>query len=132
MVVEDDGSARGAMQDLLEDAGYQVITAAHGREALDHLRGRPTPVSLILLDWLMPVMGGADFLAGLHADPTHGGTPVVVLSAHDRVLATDLGVTAVVNKPIRTRTLLEVVGRLTGMPRRREPVSPVADTQPLR
>ncbi len=132
MVVEDDGCARGAMHDLLEDAGYSVITAANGREALDHLRGREAQVRLILLDWFMPVMAGPEFLSGLISDPVHGGTPVVVLSAHDRVLASDLGVTAVVTKPVRARTLLEVIGRLAGMPRKREPTSPIADTQPLR
>lgn len=132
LIVEDDPSTRGAMQDLLEDGGYDVITAAHGREALDHLSGRATPVSLIVLDWLMPVMGGSDFLARLAVDPINAGTPVVVLSAHDRVLSGH-GVTAVVSKPVRTRTLLEVIGRLVGMPpRRTAPASPTADTQPMR
>jgi DNA-binding response OmpR family regulator len=126
LIVEDDPDLRHGLRALLEGAGYDVITARDGREALTHIGGRALRLSLILLDWLLPVMPGQAFLTELSLDPVHRGTPVVVLSGHDRIDSKNLGVTAVLTKPVRSRTLVDVVGRLLDMPARAP--APARDT----
>jgi DNA-binding response OmpR family regulator len=116
LVVEDDPDLRHALREVIERAGYDVITAADGREALAHISGRATPVALILLDWLLPVMPAPALLARIALDTRHCSTPVLVLSGHDRIAPADLGVTAVLMKPVRTRTLITVIDRLAGRP----------------
>jgi two-component system chemotaxis response regulator CheY len=116
LVVEDDAAIRYAVREVLARGGFDVITASDGREALTHISARPSRFSLILTDWILPVMSGLQLLAAIARHPLHGGTPIVVLSGHDRIESADLGVTAVLQKPVRTKTLLDVVGRLVGMP----------------
>ena len=55
LVVEDDETMRGALGDLLDDEGHEVVTAAHGGEALAHLT--EGEVDLIVLDIAMPERG---------------------------------------------------------------------------
>jgi DNA-binding response OmpR family regulator len=116
LIIEDDRDLRHSLRDVIELAGYDVITAADGREALAHISGRTTPLALILLDWVLPVMPAPAFLAGLALDPLHRDTPVLVLSGNNRIVSMELGVTAVLAKPTRARTLVDVIGRLAGAP----------------
>ncbi len=117
MLVEDDPDLRSNLRDLLESGGYEVISCADGREAIDHLSESTDSFALILLDWLLPGVSGADVAAYIDGDPRHAQTRVVVLTGHDRVLH-EGGVAAVIAKPVRARTLVEVVDRLVGMPPR--------------
>jgi CheY-like chemotaxis protein len=57
LVVEDEDDVRRAAKRILEQAGYQVLTAADGQEALDVLR-QPGSIQLILSDLVMPRLGG--------------------------------------------------------------------------
>jgi CheY-like chemotaxis protein len=61
LVVEDYADTREALRFVLSDAGYDVVLAANGQEALDYLRNHPSP-AVILLDMLMPVLDGWQFL----------------------------------------------------------------------
>lgn len=117
LLVEDDDDIREALTLTLSRCGYRVLAARHGRAALEAIAREATPPSLILLDWMMPVMNGLEFLEQL----TEAGQtiPVVVVSAIDRVEWTaDLPVAVVLTKPVRMRTLIDVVDRLCGQPRR--------------
>jgi len=125
LVVEDDPDIRAALCEVLERASYEVVQASNGAEAMELVRAQTTPFALILLDWLLPAMTGAEVVASLAQDPTHRATPILVLSGHDRVLQGG-GVAAVVAKPVRTRTLIDVVDRLAGMaPRSMPDATPV-------
>src|SRR4051812_14163920 len=64
LVIEDDTDHREVVRDVLEEEGYQVDTAAHGRAGLARLSSGPPP-DLILLDLMMPVMDGWEFMAAL-------------------------------------------------------------------
>jgi two-component system cell cycle sensor histidine kinase/response regulator CckA len=66
-VVEDDDSVRSVIQRLLERAGYRVTTAEHGEAALQWLTASPRAPDLILTDLNMPVMGGLELRARVHA-----------------------------------------------------------------
>ena len=80
LVVEDDPAVQALTQRTIERLGLQAVVAGNGREALDWLADHPTP-SLILLDLLMPVMDGFEFLRRLREQPDWGRIPVVVLTA---------------------------------------------------
>jgi PAS domain S-box-containing protein len=58
LVVEDEGDLRRVAKRILEQAGYQVLTAADGQEALEVLRQPPGPIHLVLSDLVMPRLGG--------------------------------------------------------------------------
>jgi CheY-like chemotaxis protein len=81
MLVEDDKDTRDVMTRTLEKAGWNVSAATNGREALDQMAiVRP---ELILLDLMMPVMDGFDFLVAMRANPEWQNIPVIVLTAKD-------------------------------------------------
>jgi signal transduction histidine kinase/CheY-like chemotaxis protein len=81
LLVEDDPDTRAMMVRLLEKADWRVIQAANGREALDRLE-LELP-RLVLLDLMMPVMDGFDFLFEMRGHPEWEEIPVVVLTAKD-------------------------------------------------
>lgn len=82
LVVDDDPQARALMQRALADGCWQILEAADGREAFEVMQQR-TP-DLILLDWIMPGMGGLEFLTRLRAsEQNQAPTPVIVVTAQD-------------------------------------------------
>jgi signal transduction histidine kinase/DNA-binding response OmpR family regulator len=81
LLVDDDSIVREAVSSALLEAGWEVLEAENGRVGLERLASqRP---SLILLDLMMPVMDGFDFLVELHANPEWREIPVVVLTSKD-------------------------------------------------
>jgi CheY-like chemotaxis protein len=109
LVVEDDFDIREAMTMVLEDEGYVVGSAANGREALDLLATTPRP-DVIVLDLMMPIMNGWEFLKALRADPSYEALNVVVVSAVPDGSAF-APVQGVVPKPIDMDRLLATVRR---------------------
>ena len=78
LVIDDDDDVRAFLADSLEAIGYRVVTAADGAEGLDKL-GRADP-SLILLDYAMPVMHGADVARAVRAE--HPDMPIVFVTGY--------------------------------------------------
>ncbi len=79
MVVEDHDDIRELVQRQIERYGYEVLSAANGRQALQVLQFNR--VDIILLDLLMPEMNGYEMLAALRADENFSQIPVIVISA---------------------------------------------------
>src|SRR5260370_39985344 len=79
LVVEDHAISRQALMAAAAKAGFNAIPAADGAQALQILRG-DTPIDLIILDLLMPVMDGWQFLEIQDHDPTLASIPVLVRS----------------------------------------------------
>jgi CheY-like chemotaxis protein len=80
LVVDDDADIRETVSLILEDEGYEVVSAPDGAAALAELRDG-SPPDLILLDLMMPVMDGWQFREEQLRDPSLEAIPVVVLSA---------------------------------------------------
>lgn len=113
LVVDDDPSIQGFLAEALTDEGYEVRTAANGREALTILREwRP---DLILLDLMMPEMDGWAFRGEQRAMPGVSDVPVIVLSAARDLNAKtrDLDPAEVFSKPFDLEALLGTISRLT-------------------
>ena len=79
LLIEDDPHLRDSVQAVLEVEGYQVVTAEHGLEGLQRLDATAQPC-LILLDLMMPVMNGWEFLETMQGRD-RVRPPVVVVSA---------------------------------------------------
>ena len=107
MVVEDDFDIREVVRDLLDAEGYEVLVAGNGREALDLLEHGGQPC-VILLDLMMPVMNGWQFLEALRGRPTLAQVPVVVVTASPSAVA---GADATIRKPFDLDDLVTTVGR---------------------
>jgi CheY-like chemotaxis protein len=82
LLVEDDPDHRAVVREVLEDEGYRVETAVHGRDALGRLLAGPPP-DLILLDLMMPEMDGFEFLDRVRDDDELHEIPIVVLTAKE-------------------------------------------------
>jgi putative two-component system response regulator len=102
LVVDDYEPNRRGLRQLIERAGYSVVTAENGREALEIVR-RVRP-DLVLLDVVMPGMSGLDVCAELKSNPETRFTPVVLISAaqerQTRLDGLDAGADDFLNKPI--------------------------------
>lgn len=109
LVVDDEVEIREVLQTILEDEGYRVVLAANGREALE-LIGQERP-ALVLLDLMMPVMNGWEFLDRLKQKPELQSLPVMILSASRQGQATarQSGVRGFVSKPFELNDLLQKV-----------------------
>ncbi len=81
LVVEDDKDVRESMKDALELEGYQVKTAKNGLEGLAALKDSEKAPCLILLDILMPAMGGREFMDNLKKDSALSEIPVLIHSS---------------------------------------------------
>ncbi len=113
LIVEDDLDIRETLADVLEDRGYSTLSTSNGLEALQLLRTMPSPPSVILLDLMMPIMDGYEFLEERAKDPTLLQVPVAVLTAGHRVERARLGSrTSIIPKPIKLETLLSVLDEL--------------------
>lgn len=112
LFVDDDHDIRETVSLVLGSAGYAVLTAADGREALEVLRGGARP-RVILLDLMMPGMNGWQFRAEQAQDPALSTIPVVVMSGHAQAEeeARALGISAGLKKPIDLELLLGIVKR---------------------
>lgn len=108
LIVDDDPDLLEVTSFVLEDEGIAVATARNGEEALALLRAGKLP-RLVLLDLMMPVMSGWEFLDEVAKDPLLKAIPVVVLTAAERVQAP--GATEVLRKPMDLTALLRVVER---------------------
>jgi len=82
LLVEDSRFLREASKSMLAKAGYQVLTAGDGEEAI-RIASESLP-DLILLDWIMPKTQGIDVLKQLKSLPTTQGIPVIMLSSNDK------------------------------------------------
>jgi CheY-like chemotaxis protein len=109
LVVEDDEYIRNVISDLLADHGFKVVGAANGAEALERLDS--TRPDVMVLDLLMPVMHGWEFMESY--EERTGGTPIpiVVVSVNTALPRSfeRLGVRSVVAKPFDVDDLLEHV-----------------------
>src|SRR5262245_47116204 len=91
LVIEDNTDLREAIVEALEAAGFATAPANHGKEAMDLLKAGVRPV-VILLDLMMPVMNGFEFLAMRAKDPELARVPVIVLSAMPGAQPADVSV----------------------------------------
>ncbi len=108
LVVDDEPDLLELIEVNLKGAGYEVLVAASGPEGLR--MARQTVPELIVLDVMLPEMGGLDVCKSLRSDPATSAIPILMLTARateiDRVLGLELGADDYVTKPFSTRELV--------------------------
>jgi CheY-like chemotaxis protein len=116
LVVDDEFGISEVLTEILGDAGYHVLTAIHGRQALERIA--ETRPDIILLDFMMPVLNGPGTLAALAADPALRDIPVILMSSLPEASVAEQasGYTSFLRKPFRIATVLEAIARALGSP----------------
>ncbi len=114
LVVDDEPDAIELIKFNLKNAGYDVLTAADGDEALKKARAHSP--DLIVLDVMLPEVDGLEVCKILRRDPRISATPIIMLTAKaaeiDRVLGLELGADDYVTKPFSPRELVLRIKRL--------------------
>jgi CheY-like chemotaxis protein len=115
LIVDDDRAIRMTLKDLLKEEGYPVAEAVDGLAALSILRDDPHPL-VVLLDVMMPRMGGIELLRAVEADPTLGRKRAFLLvTANTHILTPELREllarlqVPIVPKPFETDHLLDLI-----------------------
>ena len=105
LVVDDEPKLREMIRLYLEQEGYRVVEAAHGRDAL--FVARHEKPDLIILDLMMPEMGGLDFMRA-YSKEAHA--PIIMLTAKvedaDKIVGLELGADDYLTKPFNVRELI--------------------------
>lgn len=113
LIVDDDPDIREILAEALENLGFEVVTAAHGRDALTMLACMAVLPSVILLDLMMPVMDGYGFLEERTRDTKLGSIPLAVITAGHGVDRARIGpATPIVPKPFEMPALERVLRSL--------------------
>lgn len=116
LVVDDSTTMRHIMENALRDAGWQVLSAANGRAAMDVWDRQA--IDLLITDWNMPEMNGLDLIRAVRACASGEGTPILVLttetSEDDKNAARQAGATGWLSKPVDAATLIEISSVLVG------------------
>jgi CheY-like chemotaxis protein len=113
MAVEDDVATRQALCDILEDLGYQVLTAHNGKEAQTLMQQHGHQIALVLSDLVMPKVGGAELYASLQAQYPH--TKMIMITGYpaanqDKALL-EQGITAWLQKPFSADDIARIVAQ---------------------
>jgi CheY-like chemotaxis protein len=111
LVIDDDEDIREALRDVLTEDGYRVDLAENGREALAFMRRRGRP-DLVLLDLMMPVMNGWEFLHEKSRDDDLNAVPVLVVSANPPASLLEEHVRGVMRKPVQLEQLRSAVAQV--------------------
>jgi len=116
MTVDDSASIRMMVGFTLREAGYDVVEAADGQEALEKLDDEQ--VQMVIADVNMPRMDGIELVTRLRSHPRYKFTPIIMLTTESldskKEEGRDAGATGWIIKPFNPKQLLEVVKRVLG------------------
>jgi CheY-like chemotaxis protein len=117
VVVDDEFLLADLLACFLADEGHEVVTASHGRAALQMIRERKP--ALVITDFMMPLMTGLELAQAITADADLAGIPIIVVTGdqghiareHEHLFA------AILDKPYNHGLMIDAVQRLTTVPR---------------
>ena len=114
LVVDDEFGIVDVLETILTDEGYRVVTACNGKQGLMRLSAEKPNV--ILLDFMMPILGGAEMLRAMAAEPVYQRIPVIMISSlgEDVIAEKCKGYAAFLHKPFRAAAVLSPVARVLG------------------
>ena len=120
LIADDEPNQLELMSFNLSNAGYSVIKAANGKEAIELIENHSP--DLIILDWMMPKMSGIDVCRTLRSRSETKQIPIIILSARsedsDKSLGLDTGADDYISKPFSPR---ELISRVKALLRRARP-----------
>ena len=115
LLIEDDSGSRKLMSVVLGRAGYELIAAADGTEAMEKTHAA-RPVDLIIIDLELPGLSGSKIIGQIKDDPSTSHIPMIVTTSCDRDSslvqeAVHAGAAKILFKPTPMSTLVTEVGR---------------------
>ncbi|MFI5288450.1 MAG: response regulator [Polyangia bacterium] len=120
LLVDDEFALTEILTSILEEEGYRVVTAANGKDGMVRLE-KEQP-ALVLVDYMMPIMNGREFILEARRIPQYQGLPLVMMSSvSPRIALADgeggqLEVAGFLTKPFQLAALLGTIERLIGQP----------------
>jgi len=113
LVVDDEFGIVDVLETILVDEGYRVLTACNGKQGLVRLSEEKPEV--ILLDFMMPILGGGDMLRAM-AESAYQRIPVIMMSSlrEQAVAERCEGYAAFLHKPFRAAAVVSTVARVLG------------------
>lgn len=116
MTVDDSASVRQMVSFTLRDAGYEVVEAVDGQDALAKKSSRP--IHMVITDLNMPNLDGIGLIRALRSDPAYRFVPIVLLTtesqAEKKQEGKAAGATGWIVKPFKPEQLLAVVKKVLG------------------
>jgi two-component system, chemotaxis family, chemotaxis protein CheY len=116
MTVDDSASVRQMVSFTLKDAGYDVVEAVDGKDALTKLDG--TPVNMVITDLNMPNLDGIGLIRELRGKPAFKFIPIIMLTTESQDTkkqeGKSAGATGWIVKPFKSDQLLAVVRKVLG------------------
>jgi len=113
LIVDDDEHIRSFLEACIEDEGYPIVTAQHGREALQILSDPETKIDVVLSDVLMPELDGYGLCEQMRANPPTADIPLIFISAQtdleEKLKGYAVGGDDYITKPVHPE---EVVAKL--------------------
>jgi CheY-like chemotaxis protein len=112
LVVDDEVGIANLLADVLSDEGHRVIVAANGHEGLK--RAEQERPDLVITDYMMPVMDGAQLIKALADHPDLRGIPIYLMSSAPEAAIRDLcsGYALFIRKPFRIYDVVDLVGQV--------------------
>jgi two-component system chemotaxis response regulator CheY len=115
MTVDDSATMRQMVGFTLKTAGYEVVEAIDGKEALTRLSGEK-PFDMIITDLNMPNLDGIELIRQVRTDPNHRFTPIILLTTESDELKKQMGkaagATGWIVKPFKPEQLLAVIKKV--------------------
>ena len=116
MTVDDSASVRQMVSFTLRDAGYEVVEAVDGQDALTKKDSRP--MNMVITDLNMPNLNGIELIRALRSDPAYRFIPIVMLTTESQAETKQegkaAGATGWIVKPFKPEQLLAVVKKVLG------------------
>ena len=110
LVIDDSRTIRSILSKKLSQLGFKVSSAENGQVALEELKNTPA-ISLILVDWNMPVMNGLEFVKAVRADSTWDEVTIVMVTTETEtsqmLAALDSGANDYIMKPFTDEIITE-------------------------
>jgi two-component system chemotaxis response regulator CheY len=116
LTVDDSSSVRQMVGFTLREAGYEVIEASDGKDALSKMTGKP--INLVITDLNMPNMDGIELIKSIRKNPIHKFLPILMLTTESqeskKIEGKQAGATGWIVKPFKQEQLLAVIKKVLG------------------
>jgi two-component system chemotaxis response regulator CheY len=116
MTVDDSASVRQMVGFTLREAGYDVIEACDGKDALSKIQG--ANLNLVVTDLNMPNMDGIELIKSLRSNPAHKFVPIIMLTTESqnekKMEGKNAGATGWIVKPFKPEQLVAVIKKVLG------------------
>lgn len=118
LVIDDSRAIRMILGRTLNRFGYEVCSAANGREALEMIGQQNLDLAVILVDWNMPEMNGLEFVKSIRANPKYSEVPLMMVTTETEIeqmyRALEAGANEYVMKPFTDDVIADKL-RLLGV-----------------